>query len=87
MLNEDPFITLVTKKLAGEASPQELQQLDTLLQADEHLRERYTILQQYFAETAQRSSSNADQALQRTLADPAIRCSHAPVPLQRTAAP
>ena len=67
MLNEDPFILLVTKKLAGEASPQELQELDALLQADEHLRERYTILQQYFAENAQRSSSNAEQALQRTL--------------------
>lgn len=79
MLNEDPFITLVTKKLAGEASPQELQQLDILLQADEHLRERYTILQQYFAETAQRSSSNADQALQRTLAR--IQPSTAPAPV------
>ncbi|WP_298733236.1 FecR domain-containing protein [uncultured Chitinophaga sp.] len=79
MLNEDPFITLVTKKLAGEASPQELQQLDTLLQADEHLRERYTILQQYFAETAQRSSNNAEQALQRTLAR--IQPSAAPAPV------
>jgi ferric-dicitrate binding protein FerR (iron transport regulator) len=82
MLNEDPFIELVTKKLAGEASPQELQQLDTLLQTDEHLRERYTILQQYFAETAQRSSSNAEQALQRTLAriQPSDK---APVPLPK----
>ena len=80
MLNEDPFITLVTKKLAGEASPQELQQLDTLLQADEHLRERYTILQQYFAETAQRSSSNADQALQRTMARIQPSAAPAPVP-------
>lgn len=80
MLNEDPsFITLVTKKLAGEATPQELQELDALLQANEHLRERYTILQQYFAETAQRSSSNVDQALQRTLAR--IQPTAAPAPV------
>lgn len=80
MLNEDPsFITLVTKKLAGEATPQELQELDALLQADEHLRERYTILQQYFAETAQRSSSNAEQALQRTLSR--IQPSAVPAPV------
>jgi ferric-dicitrate binding protein FerR (iron transport regulator) len=68
MLNEDPFIALVTKKLAGEASPQELQELEALLQADEQLRERYAVFRQYFAETGQRAGSNAEQALLRTLA-------------------
>jgi ferric-dicitrate binding protein FerR (iron transport regulator) len=68
MINEDPFITLVARKLAGEATAQELQELEALLQAQEHLRERYVILQEYFAESGYQAANNAEQALQRTLA-------------------
>lgn len=83
MLNEDPFIVLVTKKLAGEATTQELQELDALLQANEQLRERYTVLQQYFAETGYRAPNNAEQALQRTLARIQLQPPAAVMPLRQ----
>jgi len=67
-MNENLFIALVAKKLSGEASTRELQELDTLLQAHEHLRERYAILRRYFEEHGNRTPDNAELALQRTLA-------------------
>jgi transmembrane sensor len=66
MMNEDQFDILVARILAGEADAKELQQLDLLLQ-DDALKERYIILQQYFKEAAYPSSTNVEQALQRTM--------------------
>ncbi|GAA0547363.1 FecR domain-containing protein [Chitinophaga japonensis] len=79
-MNENLFITLVAKKLAGEASAQELQELDTLLQAHEHLRERYAVLRQYFEEHGNRMPDNAELALQRTLSRIRQQPGHTPTP-------
>lgn len=67
MINEELFTTLAARQLAGEATPAELQELEVLLQEHTVLQERYLILQQYFKESAYHSTSDTEQALQRTL--------------------
>jgi ferric-dicitrate binding protein FerR (iron transport regulator) len=67
MVNDEQFITLAARKLAGQATAAELQELDELLRQHEDLQERYFILQQYFRESAQHTSADTEQALQRTL--------------------
>lgn len=66
MINEEQFITLAARKLAGQASAAELLELDDLLQQHEDLQNRYLILQQYFKESTQNASADTEQALQRT---------------------
>lgn len=66
-MNEELFVTLMTRKLAGEATMHELQELEALLQAHAELRERAAILQKHFTESHYYSSANTEQALQRTL--------------------
>lgn len=67
MSNEELFIILAARKLAGEASAAELQQLDELLQQHEVLQSRYLLMQQYFRESAQHTPADTELALQRTL--------------------
>jgi len=67
MMHEELFVTLISRKLAGEATAQELQELDTLLQTHPELRERALILQQYFTEPHPQATANTEQALNRTL--------------------
>lgn len=67
MINEAQFITLVARKLAGQATAAELQELDELLQADEQLRDRFFLLQQYFSASAAHSAVDTETALERTL--------------------
>lgn len=67
MVNDEQFITLAARKLAGQATVAELQELDELLRQHEDLQSRYLILQQYFRESAQHTSADTEQALQRTL--------------------
>lgn len=67
MVNDEQFITLAARKLAGQATAAELQELDELLRQHEDLQSRYLILQQYFRESAQHTSADTEQALQRTL--------------------
>jgi ferric-dicitrate binding protein FerR (iron transport regulator) len=66
-MNDELFVLLISRKLAGEATAQELQELEALLQAHAALRERAAILQKHFTESHYYSSSNTEQALQRTL--------------------
>ncbi len=83
MMHEDLFVTLITRKLAGEASAQELQELETLLQGSPELRERALILQKYYTESHHQVTANTEQALQRTLQRLQQPLQEAPAPLPR----
>lgn len=67
MINEEQFISLAARKLAGQATAAELQELEDLLQQQEDLKARYHLLQQYFTESSYQSATDTEQALQRTL--------------------
>lgn len=67
MVNEEQFIILAARKLAGQATAAELQELDGMLQQHEDLQGRYLILQQYFRESTLHTSADTEQALHRTL--------------------
>jgi ferric-dicitrate binding protein FerR (iron transport regulator) len=82
MINEELFTTLSARKLSGEATAAEQQELEAMLQQDPILRERYAILQQYFTETSYHASSDTEQALKRTMAR--IRLSDNVIPVKRT---
>lgn len=66
MINEEQFISLAARKLAGQATAAELQELEDLLQQHEDLKARYILLQQYFTESTWQSATDTEQALQRT---------------------
>ncbi|MGN7723039.1 FecR family protein [Chitinophaga sp. 22620] len=66
MINEEQFIELLARKLAGQATAAELTELEGLLQQDD-LKERYHLLQQYFSAHEGLSSAETEQALERTL--------------------
>ncbi|SDG77194.1 FecR domain-containing protein [Chitinophaga filiformis] len=67
MIDEELFTTLAARKLAGEATTAEQQELEMMLQEYPELRERYQLLQQYFTVSAYHSSAETEQALQRTM--------------------
>lgn len=67
-MSNERFLELMTKKAAGEATEAELRELEILLQTDNELVKRYTILNKYLAEPGYNISSNKDAALQKTLA-------------------
>lgn len=67
MINEELFTTLAARKLAGEATTAEQQELESMLQEYPELRGRYQLLQQYFTVSAYHSSAETEQALQRTM--------------------
>ncbi|UYQ91705.1 FecR domain-containing protein [Chitinophaga horti] len=67
MMNEEQFISLVARKLAGQATAEELRELDELLRNDADLRARFQLLQQYFTASSVHSAANTEQALERTL--------------------
>lgn len=67
MINEELFTTLAARKLAGEATTAEQQELESMLQEYPELRERYQLLQQYFTVSSYHSSSETELALQRTM--------------------
>ncbi|SFE80562.1 FecR family protein [Chitinophaga sp. CF118] len=81
MISEELFTTLAARKLAGEATAEEQQELDAMLQQHAVLRERYLILQQYFTESAYHNTSDTEQALTRTLSR--IHASGNDIPVKR----
>lgn len=68
MINEEHFVLLVTRKLAGAATSAELAELDSLLEQYPALKERYHHLHHYFEDPLHLSAEATEQALQRTLA-------------------
>jgi len=67
MINEEHFVLLVTRKLAGSATPAELAELEALLEQHPLLKERYHHLYHYLEDTPHLAAENTEQALQRTL--------------------
>lgn len=80
MINEELFTTLSARKLSGEATEAEQQELEAMLLLDPSLQERYAILQQYFTETSYHASADTEQALKRTMA----RIHLTDIPVKRT---
>lgn len=80
MINEELFTTLAARKLAGEATAAEQQELEAMLQLHAGLRDRYSILQQYFKEAAYHNTADTELALNRTLA----KIHQSEVPVKRT---
>jgi len=79
MINEELFTTLAARKLAGEATTAELQELERMSQEYPELRERFQLLQQYFTESSYHSSAGTELALQRTMARINIPAAATPV--------
>ncbi|WP_339070979.1 FecR domain-containing protein [Chitinophaga sp. 212800008-4] len=66
-MNEEYFLLLVTRKLAGAATPAEVEELEKLLQQYPQMRERYSHLVHYFKDPAFHAAADTELALQRTL--------------------
>jgi len=66
-MSNERFLVLITKKIAGEATEAELNELQELLQADKALAERHTILQKYLEESSYKAASNKESVLLKTL--------------------
>lgn len=66
-MSNERFLVLITKKIAGEATEAELNELQELLQADRTLREKYTILRKYLEESSYKAASNKESVLLKTL--------------------
>ncbi|MCK7557104.1 FecR domain-containing protein [Chitinophaga sedimenti] len=67
MMNEEQFISMVARKLAGQATAEELLELEDLLRSDERMRAQFQLLQQYFTASSAHRAANTEQALERTL--------------------
>ncbi|SFW56354.1 FecR domain-containing protein [Chitinophaga sancti] len=68
MINEEQFNTLAARKLAGEATAEELQELDVLLQENDYLQEQFNLLQSYFTVAPYHAAADTELALQKTMA-------------------
>ncbi|MCG2613421.1 FecR domain-containing protein [Terrimonas sp. NA20] len=66
-MRDNRFLLLVTRKLSGEASQCELQELADLLKTDTSLREEFEIMSRYWQQENQEQTANTEAALQRTL--------------------
>ncbi|WP_143307158.1 FecR family protein [Chitinophaga vietnamensis] len=67
MMNEERFVLLITRKMAGSAAPEELQELEALLEAHPAWKERYQHLVHYFTDQPNLAAEQTELALQRTL--------------------
>ncbi|PZR22654.1 MAG: hypothetical protein DI535_25755 [Citrobacter freundii] len=66
-MHENRFLLLVTRKLSGEASPGELEELADLIKKDPSLKEEYDILSRYWQLETPEQTVNTELALQKTL--------------------
>lgn len=62
-------IELLSRKLAGSATPEELRELEVLLAADPEAAERQKILQQFWIRQENESGVSVEENLQKTLAN------------------
>ena len=63
-------IELLSRKLAGSATPEELRELQVLLAADAEAAERQKILQQFWIRQEDESGVSVEENLQKVLANP-----------------
>jgi len=64
---ENRFLLLMTRKLSGEASQPELDELSALLSADPALKEEADIYTRYWEQQQQEKNANTESALQKVL--------------------
>jgi transmembrane sensor len=63
----DRILELMSKALSGEATPEELKQLENALNSDSHLQARYKLMQQFWNEHEPVSPAAVEEALQHVL--------------------
>ncbi|GEP89048.1 FecR family protein [Chitinophaga terrae (ex Kim and Jung 2007)] len=68
MIDEEQFVLLVTRKLTGVATLEEITTLEEMISRHPELKERYLHLEHYFRETQQPAAADTEQALERTWA-------------------
>jgi len=66
-MNNNAFLLLVSKKLSGEATDEELKTLDAAISANSGFQKQYTILQKYWAEQHSTNQEFVDDALNKVL--------------------
>lgn len=66
-MHDNRFILLVTRKLSGEASQDELQELAELLKTDPSMKEEFDVMCRYWQQENQEQTANTELALQKTL--------------------
>lgn len=66
-MDDKRFSLLVTRKLAGEASADELNELAALIRNDPSLKEEWALLQKYWEQENQQQSASTETALQKVL--------------------
>ncbi|HEY8896987.1 MAG TPA: FecR domain-containing protein [Niastella sp.] len=63
----DRILELMSRSLSGEAAPEELKELETLLAQDSHLPARYKLMQQFWNEHEAISPAAVEDSLQQVL--------------------
>jgi ferric-dicitrate binding protein FerR (iron transport regulator) len=66
-MRDNRFLLLVTRKLSGEASQNELQELADLLKNDLSSKEEFEMMSRYWQQENQAQTTNTESALQKTL--------------------
>ncbi len=66
-MNDNEFLLLVLKKLAGEADKNELEQLDAAMHTNSGFSAQFKLLQQFWAEEANTNQAPVDDGLQKVL--------------------
>ncbi len=66
-MHDNRFILLVTRKLSGEASQDELQELAELLRTDPSMKDEFDVISRYWQQENQEQATNTESALQKTL--------------------
>jgi ferric-dicitrate binding protein FerR (iron transport regulator) len=66
-MHDNRFLLLVTRKLSGEASQSELEELASLILKDLSLKEEFDILSRYWQQENQEQTASTELALQKTL--------------------
>lgn len=66
-MHDNRFLLLVTRKLSGEASPDELEELAELIKQYPSLKDELDILSRYWQQENQEQTANTEFALQKTL--------------------
>lgn len=66
-MNHDQFLMLACKKISGEASEAELQELEAMLNSDHELAVRFKLLKQYWLHYDEASHEMVEDSLQKVL--------------------
>lgn len=82
-MSNDRLVELTTKSLSGEATPEELKELEALLASDAHLLARYRVLQQFWNQHDAIAPSAVEENLQKVLGQLQLSPEENVVPIRR----